>query len=81
MIETGADGKPEIEFLHSVLIQIQVMQMTSCWILMARWLLITRKVIRTALRKERRRKNTAAARRNVRSVMLAELLKLDRAEI
>ena len=40
-----------------------------------------RKVMRTAASKERRRKNTAAQRRNLRSIFLAEAIKLDKAEI
>ena len=41
----------------------------------------TRKVIRADLAKERRRKNTAAQRRNVRSIILKRLTQLDDAEI
>ncbi|MFW1789948.1 phage tail protein [Acinetobacter pittii] len=84
MIETGADGKPEIvRAISTFRINPDSGDADDIMLDINGALVIdyTRKVIRTALRKERRRKNTAAARRNVRSVMLAELLKLDRAEI
>lgn len=84
MIQTGADGLPEIVRAISTfrknpdtgedddkMVDINGALITD----------YTRKVMRNAGSKERRRKNTAAARRNLRSVFLAEALKLEKAEI
>lgn len=84
MIQTGADGLPEIVRAISTfrknpdsgedddkMVDINGALITD----------YTRKVMRGAGSKERRRKNTAAARRNLRSVFLAEALKLEKAEI
>ena len=41
----------------------------------------TRKVVRQDLKKERRRKNTAAQRRNIKSIIARRLIQLEDAEI
>ena len=84
MIQTGADGIPEIVRAIStyrfnpdsgdaddIMLDING-ALTIDYV---------RKVMRTAANKERRRKNTAPARRNLRSVFMAEALKLEKAEI
>lgn len=84
MVQTGADGKPEIVRAVStyrtnpdtgadddIMLDING-ALTIDYV---------RKVMRTAALKERRRKNTAAQRRNLRSIFLSEALKLDQAEI
>ncbi|MFA2969781.1 phage tail protein [Acinetobacter pittii] len=84
MIQTGADGIPEIVRAVStyrknpnsgddddLMLDINA----------ALTIDYTRKVMRVAASKERRRKNTPAARRNLRSIFLTEAKKLEKAEI
>lgn len=84
MIVTGADGKPEILRAISTYSKSPDTGLTDDLMLDINGALTidyTRKVIRNALSKDKRRKNTEAQRRNVRSMILAELIKLDDAEI
>lgn len=84
MIQTGADGLPEIVRAISTYrknpdtgIEDDIMLDING----ALTIDYTRKVMRTAASKERRRKNTAPARRNLRSIFMTEALKLEKAEI
>ncbi|WP_149930859.1 phage tail sheath C-terminal domain-containing protein [Acinetobacter soli] len=84
MIDTGADGYPEIVRAISTYRQNPDSGDDDDLMLDINGALTidyTRKVMRTAVNKERRRKNTAAARRNVRSILLAQADKLEKAEI
>lgn len=84
MIQTGADGKPEIVRAVSTYRVNPDSGLADDLMLDINGALTidyTRLVMRQATAKERRRKNTAAARRNVRSILLAEALKLEKAEI
>lgn len=84
MIDTGADGKPEIVRAVSTYRVNPDSGIEDDLMLDINGALVidyTRKVIRTDLAKERRRKNTAAQRRNVRSIILTRLTQLDDAEI
>lgn len=84
VIATGADGKPEIVravstyrvnpdtgFADDLMLDING-ALTIDYV---------RHVMRVAVSRERRRKNTAAQRRNLRSIFLAEAKKLEQAEI
>ena len=84
VIQTGADGKPEIvravstyRFNPDTGAQDDIMLDING----ALTIDYVRKVMRTAAMKERRRKNTSAQRRNLRSIFLSEALKLEQAEI
>lgn len=84
MIQTGADGKPEIVRAVSTYRVNPNSNLADDIMLDINGALTidyTRLVMRQATAKERRRKNTAAARRNVRSILLTEALKLEKAEI
>lgn len=84
MITTGPDGKPEILRAVSTYRMNPTTDLTDDLMLDINGALTIdyfRKVIRNALAREPRRKNTAANRRNVRSIILAEAIKLDDAEI
>ena len=84
MIDTGADGKPEIVRAVSTYKVNPDSGLDDDLMLDINGALVvdyTRKVIRADLAKERRRKNTAAQRRNVRSIILTRLTQLDDAEI
>lgn len=84
IIATGADGKPEIVRAVSTYRKNPDTGIADDIMLDINGALTidyVRQVMRTAASKERRRKNTAAARRNLRSIFLVEALKLDRAEI
>jgi len=84
MIQTGADGLPEIIRAVSTYRKNSDTGEEDDLMLDINGALTidyTRKVMRTAISKERRRKNTAPARRNLRSIFLAEAKKLERAEI
>ncbi|MFW1840051.1 phage tail sheath C-terminal domain-containing protein [Acinetobacter gyllenbergii] len=84
MIETGADGKPEIvRAISTYRVNPDSGESDDLMLDINGALVIdyTRKVIRTDLLKERRRKNTAPQRRNVRSIILKRLVQLDDAEI
>ncbi len=84
MIVTGHDGRPEILRAVSTYRKSPTTGMSDDLMLDINGALTidyTRKVIRNALSREPRRKNTAARRRDVRSVILAECKKLDDAEI
>lgn len=84
MIQTGADGKPEIVRAVSTYRVNPDSGLEDDLMLDINGALTidyTRLVMRQATAKERRRKNTAAARRNVRSILLAEAIKLEKAEI
>jgi phage tail sheath gpL-like len=84
LITTGADGKPEIVRAVSTYRKNPDTGIDDDIMLDINGALTidyVRRVMRTAASKERRRKNTAAARRNLRSIFLVEALKLDRAEI
>ncbi|ENX20192.1 hypothetical protein F892_03115 [Acinetobacter vivianii] len=84
MIDTGADGVPEILRAISTYRVNPDTGIEDDLMLDINGALIvdyTRKVIRTDLSKERRRKNTAAQRRNVRSIVLKRLIQLEDAEI
>ncbi|EXB25888.1 phage tail sheath family protein [Acinetobacter baumannii 1437282] len=84
MIDTGADGLPEIVRAVSTYRVNPDSGADDDLMLDINGALIvdyTRKVIRSDLAKERRRKNTAAQRRNVRSIILRRLIQLDDAEI
>ncbi|AUX87191.1 phage tail protein [Acinetobacter sp. ACNIH2] len=84
MIQTGADGFPEIVRAISTYrknpdtgIEDDIMLDING----ALTIDYVRKVMRTAASKQRRRKNTAPARRNLRSIFMTEALKLEKAEI
>lgn len=84
LITTGSDGKPEIVRAVSTYRKNPDTGIDDDIMLDINGALTidyVRRVMRTAASKERRRKNTAAARRNLRSIFLVEALKLDRAEI
>lgn len=84
MIDTGADGLPEIVRAVSTYRINPDSGADDDLMLDINGALVvdyTRKVLRTDLAKERRRKNTAAKRRNVRSIILKRLIQLDDAEI
>lgn len=84
MIETGADGKPEIVRAISTYRMNPDSGESDDLMLDINGVLVvdyTRKVVRQDLRKERRRKNTAAQRRNVKSIIAARLIQLEDAEI
>ena len=84
MIQTGADGVPEIvRAISTYRMNPDSGEDDDLMLDINGALTIdyTRKVMRTAASKERRRKNTAPARRNLRSVFMAEALKLEKAEI
>ena len=84
VIATGADGKPEIIRAVSTFRKNPDTGLVDDIMLDINGALVidyVRKVMRTAASKERRRKNTAAQRRNLRSTFLAEAKKLDDAEI
>lgn len=84
IITTGHDGKPEILRALSTYRKNPTTGLTDDLMLDINGALTIdyfRKVIRNALAREPRRKNTAANRRNVRSIILAEAIKLDDAEI
>lgn len=84
MIQTGADGLPEIVRAVSTYRKNPDSGEDDDLMLdinAALTIDYTRKVMRVAASKERRRKNTGAARRNLRSVFLKEALKLEKAEI
>lgn len=84
MIQTGADGVAEIVRAISTYRVNPDSGLDDDIMLDINGALVidyTRKVMRTAASKERRRKNTAAQRRNLRSIFLTEALKLDKAEI
>lgn len=84
VITTGHDGKPEILRALSTYRKNPTTGMSDDLMLDINGALTIdyfRKVVRNALAREPRRKNTAANRRNVRSIILAEAIKLDDAEI
>lgn len=84
VIATGADGKPEVVRAVSTYRKNPDTGIADDIMLDINGVLTidyVRQVMRTAASKERRRKNTAASRRNLRSIFLVEALKLDRAEI
>lgn len=84
MIQAGADGKPEIVRAVSTYRVNPETGLDDDMMLDINGALVidyTRKVMRSATSKERRRKNTAAQRRNLRSIFLAEAVKLEKAEI
>ncbi|TCM61864.1 tail sheath protein [Acinetobacter calcoaceticus] len=84
MIQTGADGKPEIvRAVSTYRMNPETGEPDDIMLDINGALTIdyVRKVMRTATSKERRRKNTAPARRNVRSILLTQALKLEKAEI
>lgn len=84
MIQTGADGKPEIVRAVSTYRVNPDSGLEDDLMLDINGALVidyTRKVMRQAVSQERRRKNTAAARRNVRSILLTAATKLEDAEI
>ena len=84
MIETGADGKPEIVRAISTYRMNPDSGESDDLMLDINGVLVvdyTRKVIRQDLKKERRRKNTAAQRRNVKSIISARAIQLEDAEI
>lgn len=84
VIATGADGTPEIVRAISTFRKNPDLGMADDIMLDINGALVidyTRLVMRTAASKERRRKNTGPARRNLRSVFMAEAIKLEKAEI
>ena len=84
VIATGADGKPEIVRAISTFRKNPDSGMPDDIMLDINGALTidyVRLVMRTAASKERRRKNTGPARRNLRSVFMAEAIKLEKAEI
>lgn len=84
VIATGADGKPEVVRAISTFRKNPDTGIASDLMLDINGALTidyVRYVMRTAASTERRRKNTAAARRNLRSIFLTEALKLEKAEI
>ncbi len=84
MIDTGSDGFPEIVRAISTYRVNPDSGETDDLMLDINGTLIvdyTRKVVRQDLKKERRRKNTAPQRRNVKSIIAARLIQLEDAEI
>lgn len=84
IVATGADGTPEIVRAISTFRKNPDSGLADDIMLDINGALVvdyTRLVMRTAASKERRRKNTAPARRNLRSVFMAEAIKLEKAEI
>ncbi|PPC42288.1 phage tail protein, partial [Acinetobacter baumannii] len=84
VITTGADGKPEILRAISTYRINPDSGLADDLMLDINGVLTidyVRKVIREDLMKERRRKNTAAQRRNIKSIILSRALQLDKAEI
>lgn len=84
MIQTDADGKPEIVRAISTFRVNPDSGEDDDLMLDINGALITdytRKVVRADLNKKRRRKNTAPERRNVRSIVATRLLQLEKAEI
>lgn len=84
MIKTGFDGRPEIVRAISTYQYNPVTTEADDIMLDINGALVidyTRTVMRTAARREPRRKNTAAQRKNLRSLFLSEAKKLDDAEI
>ena len=84
MIQTGVDGNPEIvRAVSTYRINPDSGDEDDLMLDINGALTIdyTRKVMRTAASKERRRKNTAASRRNLRTIFMTEALKLEKAEI
>ena len=84
IIATGADGKPEIVRAISTFRKNPDSGLADDIMLDINGVLTidyVRLVMRTAASKERRRKNTAAQRRNLRSIFLTEAKKLEKAEI
>lgn len=84
MIQTGADGVPEIVRAISTFRMNPDSGEDDDLMLDINGALTidyVRKVMRTAASKERRRKNTGPARRNLRSVFMKEAIKLEKAEI
>ena len=84
MIQTGADGVPEIvRAVSTYRINPDSGDEDDLMLDINGALTIdyVRKVMRTAASKERRRKNTAASRRNLRTIFMTEALKLEKAEI
>ncbi|RLL17891.1 phage tail protein [Acinetobacter chengduensis] len=84
IIQTGADGTPEIVRAISTFRKNPDSGMADDIMLDINGALTidyVRLVMRTAASKERRRKNTGPARRNLRSVFMAEAIKLEKAEI
>lgn len=84
VITTGADGKPEILRAISTYRINPDSGLADDLMLDINGVLTidyVRNVIREDLMKERRRKNTAAQRRNIKSIILSRALQLDKAEI
>lgn len=84
VIATGADGKPEIVRAVSTYRMNPDTGLADDLMLDINGALTidyVRHVMRVAVSRERRRKNTAAQRRNLRSIFLAEAKKLEQAEI
>jgi len=84
MIQTGVDGNPEIvRAVSTYRINPDSGDEDDLMLDINGALTIdyVRKVMRTAASKERRRKNTAASRRNLRTIFMTEALKLEKAEI
>lgn len=84
MIETGADGKPEIvRAISTYRINPDSGESDDLMLDINGVLVVdyTRKVVRQDLKKERRRKNTAAQRRNIKSIIARRLIQLEDAEI
>ncbi len=84
MIQTGVDGNPEIvRAVSTYRINPDSGDEDDLMLDINGALTIdyTRKVMRTAASKERRRKNTAVSRRNLRTIFMTEALKLEKAEI
>ncbi|MFW1857916.1 phage tail sheath C-terminal domain-containing protein [Acinetobacter defluvii] len=84
MIQTGADGVPEIARALSTYQANPTNGDPDDLVADINGALVldyTRKVVRQAVRRNGRRKNTARERDNLRSLILVELLKLDDAEI
>jgi phage tail sheath gpL-like len=84
IITTGHDGKPEILRALSTYRKNPTTGLSDDLMMDINGALTIdyfRKVVRNALAREPRRKNTAANRRNVRSIILTEAIKLDNAEI
>ena len=84
MIQTGVDGNPEIvRAVSTYRINPDSGDADDLMLDINGALTIdyVRKVMRTAASKERRRKNTAASRRNLRTIFMTEALKLEKAEI
>lgn len=84
MIQTGADGIPEIvRAISTYRVNPDSGGDDDLMLDINGALTIdyVRKVMRTAASKERRRKNTGPARRNLRTIFMTEALKLEKAEI